>query len=83
MKALKLTDPEKPKGNRRLFLYLVFIGLFFSPVLYLFSAGPAVYLWKRGFIPQRVFKVVYAPVERLVQVDSVREPLMWYYSKFW
>jgi hypothetical protein len=49
-------------------------------VIYVLSVGPMGWLWTRGYIPYRLFYVLYAPLDwAYVHSNAVRRVADWYY----
>lgn len=63
-------------------LIAVLLVAFLLPLLYVASAGPAIWCRDRAIIPQRTLATVYSPVVMLYEVPVMRHYVHWYLSKW-
>jgi hypothetical protein len=71
---------ERPKKAGALVVALVLILL---PLFYVLSVGPAVWLFSRGLVSERVLAVLYAPVELAGEYSPLFMRIMQPYVNWW
>jgi hypothetical protein len=70
---------ERPK-RRLAAVLLVAVAL---PILYVASAGPAVYLWCRGVVPDSAWDTVYAPLFTICRNNETANRYISWYMEWW
>jgi hypothetical protein len=68
---------DETQVRRRYGLWIA-LALVLAPVLYMLSAGPAVYLVERTGTGDDAARIVYAPLIWLAENTPLRGPLVWY-----
>ncbi len=73
---------DQPKRRREIFVGCLATAIFLSPILYVLSTGPAIWLYDHGYIGGEV-GWIYLPLEYLNDhVPFVKSFLDWY-TPFW
>jgi hypothetical protein len=59
----------------------VLVAILSLPLLYAISSGPAVYLWRKGILPETALNGVYDPLLRLSKLTGTERTMRryWYW----